>query len=521
MLNCSEARLKLEPCASGTLGPEDKIALEEHLATCEGCRLELELTRAVLGAPAFEGVDEPPAPNAPQALPVPGAPEWTPGSTPGSTPIGGVDEEVSFADLALDSPDTNPPATGAPSVPPAVGGMPSAPGQSGATAAGAPAEASTSLWDFEPVDAPRDAGPPEDSLSFANAALSRKRKDELKRKAMLVRLALWGGGVGCGLALLGISVWIALAFRQGQPEPPRQPEPSPSVPSGQVPPDPMPWPTTPDSAAGATPGLAADPTSPATTEAGSAPAPTPAPTPTVSGDRGAQVAPTPRDTEPQPAAAKPKPKSPPKPATKPTPKPPDEDATDGDSEAPEWSPSDLQPPPPTASPRPADKSPGGSPTPEPGPAPGTQSGPAGSPPAGTTPQPSTGTAPPASPAPSPAADPGATAPPPPAPVVTRPIDRLHLATVTATENQDLVTLRKLKDSWKALIRSAAGPERPRAKRELADCLWAIQEITGKLSDRREALAAYRDYVLNAPAGGTDYRSISRMRYLEDSLAESD
>jgi hypothetical protein len=105
--------------------------------------------------------------------------------------------------------------------------------------------------------------------------------------------------------------------------------------------------------------------------------------------------------------------------------------------------------------------------------------------------------------------------------VTRPIDRLHLATVHAAENQDLVTLRKLKDSWKTMIRSAAGPDRPRGKRELADCLWSIQEISGKVADRREALAAFRDYVLTAPAGGTDARSISRMRYLEDSLAESD
>jgi hypothetical protein len=105
--------------------------------------------------------------------------------------------------------------------------------------------------------------------------------------------------------------------------------------------------------------------------------------------------------------------------------------------------------------------------------------------------------------------------------VTRPIDRLHLATVNAAENQDLVTLRKLKESWKTFLRSATGPDRPRAKRELANCLWSIQEISGKVADRREALAAFRDYVLTAPAGGTDARSISRMRYLEDSLSESD
>ena len=70
-MTCSEAKLKLEPCASGTLPPEEKIALEEHLATCEGCRLELELTRAVLGSPAFDAADEP-APNNPEHAPMSG-----------------------------------------------------------------------------------------------------------------------------------------------------------------------------------------------------------------------------------------------------------------------------------------------------------------------------------------------------------------------------------------------------------------------------------------------------------------
>src|SRR5438093_10090735 len=70
-MTCAEAKLKLEPCVSGTLTPEERIELEEHLAICEGCRLELELTRAVMGAPSFEPTDESPAaaPEAPPSVP--------------------------------------------------------------------------------------------------------------------------------------------------------------------------------------------------------------------------------------------------------------------------------------------------------------------------------------------------------------------------------------------------------------------------------------------------------------------
>jgi hypothetical protein len=104
--------------------------------------------------------------------------------------------------------------------------------------------------------------------------------------------------------------------------------------------------------------------------------------------------------------------------------------------------------------------------------------------------------------------------------VSKPIDRLHLATVHAAKGGDLGALRKLKSTWKNFISSATGPDRSRAKRELADCLWAIQEVTGRSSDRREALTAYREYVLNAPAGGADPRTVGRMRTLEDVLTDS-
>jgi len=101
----------------------------------------------------------------------------------------------------------------------------------------------------------------------------------------------------------------------------------------------------------------------------------------------------------------------------------------------------------------------------------------------------------------------------------KPIDRLHIATEKAAADQDLAALRQLKGVWKTLLRTVVGPDRSRAKREYADCLWAIQAISARDSDQRETLNAYRDYLLNAPAGGADPRSAERLRELEDALRE--
>jgi hypothetical protein len=102
----------------------------------------------------------------------------------------------------------------------------------------------------------------------------------------------------------------------------------------------------------------------------------------------------------------------------------------------------------------------------------------------------------------------------------KPIDRLHAATEKAAADADLETLRQLRTTWRNFMRGVVGPDRPRAKREFADCLWAIQTLSGKLQDQREALAAYRDFLLSAPAGAADARSAARLRMLEDALAES-
>src|SRR6266581_3436369 len=163
-MTCAEAKLKLEPCVSGTLSPEDRIALQEHLAICEGCRLELELTRAVMGAPSFEGADEPPAPSdeppaaeAEAPPPVPEAPAPVPeqGAPRASTPLF---DEISFADLGSDSP-----AAGS-SLGAAPGAGANAPGSGEPdpfanfkTKPDEPAKAPSASWDFEPAEVARDA----------------------------------------------------------------------------------------------------------------------------------------------------------------------------------------------------------------------------------------------------------------------------------------------------------------------------------------------------------------------------
>src|SRR5438128_844158 len=148
-MTCAEAKLKLEPCVSGTLSPEDRIALEEHLAICEGCRLELELTRAVMGAPSPEGPDEPPAPAAeaassafeapPPAAEVQGAPR-------AATPLF---DEISFADLGSDSPAAGSSLGAAP----VAGANAPASGETDpfanfATKPDEPAKAPSASWDF-------------------------------------------------------------------------------------------------------------------------------------------------------------------------------------------------------------------------------------------------------------------------------------------------------------------------------------------------------------------------------------
>jgi hypothetical protein len=524
-MDCLDAKQKLEPCARGELGPTDRAELDRHIASCEGCRLELELTRAVLGSSTGESADEADiqqermpelpdhGPQPPRVLtsqlpedaeePLdleslhsanaydPGAidlphPEPSPSfEEAASLPAAPLPESVSFAELADDS--LTPPSRAK-------------------AASAAPASAGTGAsWGFEPVDVPRSSAPPEESLSFAKEALDRKRGRALQSQKG-ARLLLWVGGAVGGVGLLGVSVWMALAFRDA----PVGQDPS-NVPALQPPPGVDG--TSPDSSAKAqeaipgltgTDSLSASGSTPLVLQAGTAgsvamPGLTP-PNGAVSKPSAGMTQDVARASGTQPVPAK----SPESTKTgKPVASPPPVAFRDDElAPAPRREPKIL-----TAEP---DAPPGSDAVYE------TQPDPV----ATKDPTKSVSTAPIFVPPSSQTRSSTGSSTTTDDPAASSPIGRLHVATVTAEKNRDLEALRKLKEPWKSMIRSTAGTERSRAKRELADCLWAIQEITGRAADRKDALAAYREYVLHAPAGGADARSVSRMRHLEDLLSDA-
>ena len=557
-MDCLDAKQKLEPCARGELSPRDRAELDQHVATCEGCRLELELTRAVLGSsstgasvddplledpvlgnpdpadppPSFspepsieqERIPPPPAdgPGPPRVLTSqlpedaedtldlasiqptnaydPGAidlPHTAPSSHSGGDPGPVADdpseEKISFGDLSMDSP--------------VMTSAPKTPSESGAAATSGAGKS----WDFEPVDVPRASAPPEESLMFAKEALDRKRGNALRNRKG-ARLLLWMGGAVGGVGLLGASVWMALAFR----DPPVGLDPA-NVPAVQPPPGTEIAPPAASDSLAPDPGAAASGTA---TDSVSSPGPVPAPLKAGAAGTGAiapeiappkvppvKLSPT-KTTDPARASGTPT-ASTTSNATengktgKPAPSPaPPEFRADELAPAPRREPKIL-----TVEP---DAAPGSEPVDEPEP-----------PASDAKPSKPVSSAPIFVPPGSDTKSPGGAAAKQPAqdPASSGPIGRLHLATVTAEKNGDLDALRKLKDSWKSMIRSTTGADRARSKREYADCLWAIQEITGRDADRKEALAAYRDYVLYAPAGGADARTVSRMRQLEDFLSD--
>jgi hypothetical protein len=432
-------------------------------------------------------------------------------------------------------------------------------------------------WEFEPAESGGSPPPPERSLFFAEEALARARDAGARRKGGAVKFAVWVAGAGVGVALLAVAIWIAFRPRPAEDVArmaagrslarPAEPAAPPST-------------STPTPATGVTPsggetGSAPTASAPgqvaAETEGGgvssappaeSAPSPTSASAPSPS---TASPAPAPREVVSASATSQPsvlpeatRPVPPPEPPKAATPRarstrarvaighesvsraprstastahalgskavttPPHLSAA---ASAPSGVKSAPQPAPPPAEPAPAAPAPG-SRTQEPAgfsppAAPATQEPPATAPTpaahAAPTPESHAAAPPPAAgtgAAPS-TPKPGAEALAPP----TRPIDRLHLATLAAEQRGDLDALRSMRDTWKEFMsRSGVGPDRIRAKRELADCLWAIQALTGKKSDQQDALRAYRDYLLNAPAGGADSRSISRTKQLQDALS---
>ena len=535
-MDCSEAKSHLSAFASGLTNDLDRTEIEEHLTSCEACSLEVELLRGrAAGQPAAakpsdwtlekifgneangEAAAGSPAPDdsAPiehdarelDTTPSDAAPAPAPAATPPTAHPSLILPPPPMPASSEESPDAKPAAS--------------------------KSRSKSGSWDFEPADAGKEAAPPEESLAFAEQALNRKHNGSSKSKAAAMRMLVWSLGGVAGLGLLGVSVWIALAVHQA---PTREiatgaarSAPSTEAPtSGGVEGVEAPSETSPEHPiqAKSLPGLPVSPAAPTPANPSAvAPAPaatTPAQTTAAPGTSATTPAPsvTPAAQAPKsvPTATKPArdtaaPKkvavasaAPAKPVKR------DDDdmwPTDDPVRAGSASTGTKSPKPPAA---------GATTAPEPSRA--TAPPPAPAPKADVDVAPQATVAPPSSDAAPPsAAPPKGDAAAPSAPLSA--IDRLHLATEKASEARDLTSLRQLKTAWKTLLRTTVGRDRSRTKREYADCLWEMQGLTGRDADRLECLNAYRDYLLSAPAGGTDTRSAERLRQLEDALHEGD
>lgn len=535
-MDCAAVKPVMEALVSGTLSSAERESAEQHIAACEGCRLELELVRAVGSQEksAHTGetdwtIDRIFGSGKSPGNPAP-APEESPQKGPSTE-----DRPISDVEMALSGQPS--PAEPAPSPPPPERRTVEASGPAGAEVPGAPPESSDesaevlASWDFEPADAKPEITPPEKSLFFAEEALAR-RKESARKKHSKFRVLLWGTGGTIAAALLGLFSWVALHVTSGPKDrdqplhpPPRAeapaqvvaPEETPSEPPSAV--EPSSASPAPSQSSEPRPAEPGSPSPPGSTVEDS-----PARESKLTASATSQPAPLP---EARRAPGSPATRSAPlTPRTAPAPKQttPERPVRSGRITVVEETAEGLHArsaTPPEASDRGDESPPSARPrASEAGPAPVTEEerqSPAWSAPrAGgstTASRPETG-----SPRVSAAPEPAAESPPEP-PKVSTPLDRLHLATLSSEEEGDLAGLRKLRSTWKGFIGKTVGPDRARAKRELADCLWAIQALTGKRSDQKGALAAYREYLLSAPAGGADARTVSRLRQLEDALTE--
>jgi len=523
-MDCSEAKTRLSAFASGLTNDLDRAEIETHIASCEECSLEVELLR---GRASGKGARPPQS-------------DWTiekifgggggaaetagAGAAPSETPMPAPPEGDSLpSDDAL---EVRAPASAPPETPTFTAPSPSPPSMIlpppepdseplPASGEGQDAKGKKKSWDFEPADASREAKPPEESVVLAEQALKRKGGAALSPKAAARRVLIWSVGGITGLGLLGVSIWIVMAVQQAPPSvistgavrSQAEPDSADSVPPGETASDSPPS-TTPDAQAlqartlPAPESVTPEPvgTPPAVT-APAAPIPaaskTMAVAPAKSGtaSRGAEntrkgasngpAAPASASLAPRVAGAAPTTHTTSTSSTLKTPKHDDDDM---------WPTDDPVRATPSVRMSPTAKVPAKT----------------EAPPASRHPAASDST---------PAGDAPASASTPVPALELKPIDRLHVATEKATVAQDLVALRQLKGVWKTLLRTVVGPDRSRAKREYADCLWAIQAISARDADQRETLNAYRDYLLNAPAGGADPRSAERLRELEDALRE--
>lgn len=583
-MDCAEAKLRIEPYVTGKLPDDERGDLESHLEACAECRLDAELTRAAHSNPSAQAAPAPvlpaePAPAAPSAsnwtidsifgAPAPGkqpaaseppahemvepslAPEPAPVSEPPAeaapvefgVPAGFATtsaQEDSFENVLAEEPNSSypepqvelPAALAGPPLPPLSGG-PSRNGddqteeQDGAEEQDETEDHGSEEggWDFEPADQKDGALPPEGSLFFAEEALGRSKGR--KGKGSFVKAVFWILGGIVGLGLLGVSVWIALAMRGESPVPMPQDLAHEATPPGQtaLPPAAPAGEATAPAELGATQDPSAahvgssqetsktTPTTDATAEAPPRVAqeegrrPSLAPPKTSVPQRTKQSLAAEKTARELAALPTPWRNPPPRPVPrKPIP------VDDGDDFAPPVEKPRVTAVKPPVAPAKQIETPKASAALDSSALMAIERTLA--PPVPETPTPSTEKTRPAAETTAPQKTSPATETPP------RPLDRLHLATLEAEQSADVTALRKLRDTWRGLVRSSIGPDRARAKREFADCLWAIQTLTTRTSDQKAALAAYRDYVLNAPAGGADPRTVARMRQLEDALTES-
>jgi hypothetical protein len=492
-MDCSAVKPRMEALVSGSLPDSERSLAEQHIAMCEGCRLELELVRAI-------GSQEKPPAGTPGSKD-----DWTldrifgaEGAQAGSEAAPEKRSPAVAAPAAGDERPTFGPPESEPAAPPHPAMAPSEEDAEEERPTGRKAvEAS---WSFDAPDAKANMKPPEQSLFFAAEALSRN-KESASRRGSKARVVFWGLGGLVGVGLLAFSAWFVLHMEPAAEDPASRVHTAPmnGGPEGTTPenaaPDPADQPDdgsiqhesgeAPDNSAQATPSAA----TPRVT-ASSGPAPMPLAPPAPSAKPTTTKAPATTTKPPAKATAttkapeigttKPPDITPPQ--AGPTPPPNHDDGLEPVIDDP---PGMIEPPPTTHTSSPKTTMRGSS---------MWQSTPRTEEPA---------------PAPAPAEPPADT-----------PIERLHQATAAAMERGDLLELRRLRATWKSFIVKTVGPDRARAKREFADCLWAIQDRTGRRADQKDALAAYREFLLGAPAGGADSRSISRLRQLEDALAES-
>jgi hypothetical protein len=553
-MDCAAVKPRMEALVNGSLPESERSVAEQHISICEGCRLELELVRAIGSqekAPAvgkddwtldriFGAEKKSGGANPSESDSASSASDASPASSPSSSgPWGMKDPEAAPSSDAASSPSSDAAADSlfGPAVP--ASSTPSSKIESATTDSvaepprkwGKRADAGPGAgnsWDFEPTDSKSSMKPPEESLFFATEALTR-RKDLASKKGSTLRLILWGTGGLVGAALLAFSGWFVLHMNAPAPGDGAKPPaagasgvPSPDAPApapgpGAVqPPENSPPPEEtaqpPDNSAQNTPAppprTSASSTAPQTMPLGTratGQATVPTPVTRKTGTRPSETGPP--ASESHAHATAPSTQTPRPPQTRPNPEPGTRSPQSG---PPQPAPTNLSED--TPSVEPDDDSP-------------TETTHSGSSTDGNaTPTPKT-------PHPAPTGMRGSTmwqtqTPKPvepeteaPAAEVSSPIERLHLATVAAEERGDLATLRRLRVTWKSLMVKIVGPDRSRAKREYADCLWAISDLTGKRADQRDTLAAYREYLLGAPAGGADSRSVSRLRQLEDALTE--